>query len=164
MTVENNTAELNDDRRTLIELMFVEGNHFCPSCEMSGACELQAMAYRLGLDAPTLPYQWAAKEVDASHPDYYLDRNRCILCGLCVHASREIDEKTVFGFEGRGIHTRLALDTTAGLGATTFAVGDKAAAVCPVACIVRKDGAYAVPHGQRRFDHTPIGADSEPEA
>lgn len=161
MTVENNTVELNDDRRTIVELLFVEGNHFCPSCEMSGNCELQALAYRLGMDAPKLPYQWTPKEVDASHADIYIDRNRCILCCRCVRASRDEDEKSVFGLEGRGIHTRLAIDSSAGLGTTSLDVADKGANVCPVACIVHKRTAFAVPYGQRRFDQAPIGAEIE---
>jgi len=59
MVVEINTPELNSDRRTLIEMLFVEGNHFCPSCEKSGDCELQALGYRLGMAAVApLPYLW----------------------------------------------------------------------------------------------------------
>lgn len=161
MVVENDTAELNDDRRAIVELLFIEGNHFCPGCEKSGDCDLQAMAYRLGLDAPKLPYQWVPKELDATHPDIYLDRNRCILCGLCVRASRDRDGKSVFGFEGRGIHTRLAVDATAGLGATGMQLADRAAEVCPVACIVPKHTAFVTPHGQRRFDLAPIGSEIE---
>lgn len=161
MVVENDTVELNDDRRAIVELLFIEGNHFCPGCEKSGACELQAMAYRLGLDAPKLPYQWVPRQLDATHPDIYLDRNRCILCGLCVRASRERDGKSVFGFEGRGIHTRLAVDAAAGLGATAMQLTDRAAEVCPVACIVPKRTAFATPYGQRRFDQAPIGSEIE---
>jgi [NiFe] hydrogenase diaphorase moiety small subunit len=161
MVVENNTPELAEDRRTLVELMFIEGNHFCPGCEKSGACELQAMAYRLSLEAPQLPYQWAAKEMDASHPDIYLDRNRCILCCRCVRASRTEDGKAVFGLEGRGLHMRIAVDAAAGLGATNLQATDKAADVCPVGCIVRKGTAFQVPYGQRRYDQAPIGADIE---
>ena len=26
-------------------MLFVEGNHFCPGCEKSGNCQLQALAY-----------------------------------------------------------------------------------------------------------------------
>ncbi len=161
MVVENDTPELNGDRRTIVELLFIEGNHFCPACEKSGDCDLQAMAYRLDLDAPTLPYQWTPKQVDATHPEVYLDRNRCILCGLCVRASRDVDGKTVFGMEGRGIDTKLAVDSTAGLGATGLQATDRAVAVCPVACLVRKHTAFEVPFGQRRFDLAPIGSEIE---
>ena len=44
MEVENNTPDLNDKRRTMLQMLFVEGNHFCPSCEKSGNCMLQALA------------------------------------------------------------------------------------------------------------------------
>jgi [NiFe] hydrogenase diaphorase moiety small subunit len=161
MVVENDTPELNADRRTLVELMFIEGNHFCVACEKSGDCELQAMAYRLGLDALRLPLQWMHKEIDASHPEIYLDRNRCILCCRCVRASRTKDGKAVFGLEGRGIHMRIGVDAATGLGDTNLDATDKAAEVCPVACIVHKETAFHVPYGQRRFDQAPIGADIE---
>ncbi len=161
MLVENSTNELNADRRTVLELLFVEGNHVCAYCVASGDCELQALAYRLDLIAPTLPYLWPTPRVDASHPDIYLDRNRCILCSRCIRASRDEDGKTLFGFQERGIALRLNVGTKEGLGATTMDVLDKAASVCPVACIVIKRDSYRVPNGERRFDKTPIGSDIE---
>ena len=45
MEVESDTDELNAQRRTLLQMLFVEGNHFCPRCEKSGNCLLQAIAY-----------------------------------------------------------------------------------------------------------------------
>lgn len=161
MVIENDTPELNGDRRTLIELLFIEGNHFCPACEKSGACELQALAYRLNLDAPRLPYQWMPKSLDATHDDIYLDRNRCILCCRCVRASKTEDGKAVFGLEGRGIHLHIAVDAANGLGATDLKTDDKAVEVCPVGCIVKKGDAFHVPYGHRRFDAAPIGTDIE---
>ena len=47
MKVDNSTAELVDMRKAIIELMFAEGNHLCPSCVKSGNCSLQALAYSL---------------------------------------------------------------------------------------------------------------------
>jgi [NiFe] hydrogenase diaphorase moiety small subunit len=38
---------------------------------------------------------------------------------------------------------------------------DKAASVCPVACIVIKRDSYRVPNGSRRFDKSPIGSEIE---
>ena len=43
--MESNTPEMNGERRGLLQMLFVEGNHFCPSCEKSGNCELQALGY-----------------------------------------------------------------------------------------------------------------------
>ncbi len=159
--VENNTEKLLNIRRRIIEMLFVEGNHLCPSCDKSGNCELQAMAYRLGISAPTLKYQYPYREVDASHPDIYIDRNRCILCARCVRASRDLDGKNVFQFVGRGVNKRIAVNASARLADTDLDITDKAVNICPVGAILRKDGGFKVPVGQRMYDHEPIGSDIE---
>jgi [NiFe] hydrogenase diaphorase moiety small subunit len=161
MTVANNTPEQNADRRAILEMLFVEGNHFCPACEKSGNCELQALGYRMGMVTPTLPYLWPYREVEASHPDIFIDRNRCVLCSRCVRASHMADGKTVFGLEGRGIHMRLNTDSAGRLDATSLEAADKAAHVCPVGAIVIKRTAFQVASGQRTYDTAPIGSDIE---
>jgi NADH dehydrogenase/NADH:ubiquinone oxidoreductase subunit G len=93
MEVENNSPDLNDKRRTLLQMLFVEGNHFCPSCEKSGNCLLQALAYELEMLTPHFTQFYPDRPVDASHPDVLLDFNRCILCELCVRASRDVDRQ-----------------------------------------------------------------------
>ncbi len=159
IVVESDTAQVQKLRTSLIEMLFVEGNHFCMFCEKSGNCELQALAYRFGITAPKFPYQFPRREVDATHPDVFLDRNRCVLCGRCVRASRDIDGKKVFEFVGRGKNKRIAVDARDGLAKTNAAATDKAIAVCPVGAILRKRVGFAVPVGKRLYDHEPIGAE-----
>ena len=159
--IENDTEELNARRRTIVEMLFVEGNHYCPACETSGNCELQAIAYRLGLVTPQLPYLRVAHELDASHKDIYIDRDRCILCGLCIRASKLLDGKTVFGFEGRGIHKSISVDAQHTLSEAEMAATDEAAKICPTGCLVLKRHGYEVPVGHRTYDHSPIGSDIE---
>ena len=91
--VESDTPEINAERRALVQMLFVEGNHFCPSCEKSGDCKLQATAYDLGVMSPHFDHFYPDRPVDASHPDVLLDFNRCILCSLCVRASRDVDRQ-----------------------------------------------------------------------
>ena len=43
MVVQAQTDELKDARAAIVEMMFSEGNHFCPSCQKSGDCDLQHM-------------------------------------------------------------------------------------------------------------------------
>jgi [NiFe] hydrogenase diaphorase moiety small subunit len=161
MVVESDTEELAAHRRRIVEMLFVEGNHFCPVCEKSGSCELQALAARLGMTAPAWPYLFPRRPVDATHPDVYLDRNRCVLCGRCVRASRERDGKGLFGFEGRGAATRVAVDSLGVLGETALALRDAAAAICPTGSLVAKRGGYAVPYGRRKYDGGLIGSEIE---
>jgi [NiFe] hydrogenase diaphorase moiety small subunit len=159
MVIENDTEELNEQRKCIIEMLFVEGNHICPACEKSGNCELQALAYRFAMMAPRYLYLFPVKELDGSHPNVYIDRNRCILCGRCVRSSRQVDRKNVFGFEGRGIHMRLAVDSRGALADTDLAATDKAAAYCPTGSLVVKRVGWSTPVGKRKYDKEPIGSD-----
>jgi [NiFe] hydrogenase diaphorase moiety small subunit len=163
LVIESDTAEMNGFRKDIVELLFVEGNHQCPSCEASGDCELQALGYRLGLLAPTLPYLRKVRELDASHKDIYIDRDRCVLCGRCARASKEADGKAVFGFEGRGIEKRIAVDAAKGLSDTNMDAADKAADICPTGCLTVKRQAFRTPVGERVYDSGPIGTEIEQE-
>jgi len=164
MVVENETAQIQAMRRNIIDMLFVEGNHFCMFCEKSGNCELQALAYRFGITAPKYPYLFPSRDVDASHPDIFIDRNRCVLCGRCVRASRDLDGKSVFEFVGRGPEKRVAVNAEARLVDTDIDVTDKALDVCPVGALLKKRVGYAVPVGRRLYDHKPIGSDIEQPA
>jgi [NiFe] hydrogenase diaphorase moiety small subunit len=161
MTVENDTPELKEHRRNIIDMLFIEGNHFCMFCEKSGNCELQALAYRLGILAPKFPYFFPKKDIDATHPDIFLDLNRCVLCGRCVEASKDIDGKGVFDFVGRSINKKIAVNAEANLKDTNLAAADKAADVCPVGSINKKRTAFATPIGKRLYDTKPIGSEIE---
>lgn len=161
MVVENETEKLRAIRRDIIEMLLVEGNHFCMVCEKSGNCELQAMAYRLGITAPKFPYLWPDRQVDASHGDIFIDRNRCILCGRCVRASRDLDGKHVFDFAGRGASRRIAVNAEAELADTSAAVSDRALEACPVGALMPKRVGFEVPIGKRLYDVEPIGSDIE---
>jgi [NiFe] hydrogenase diaphorase moiety small subunit len=159
MAVESDTAEINEQRRTLVQMLFVEGNHFCPTCEKSGDCMLQAVAYDLGVMSPRFSHLYPNRPVDASHPKILLDFNRCILCELCIRASAEVDRKSVFALSGRGITKHLIVNAASGrLADTAFAADDKAAHVCPVGVILEKGHAFSVPIGKRKYDLKPISA------
>lgn len=155
---------LASERRTTLRLLFVEGKHFCPGCEKSGACKLQAEAYEAGVDSPHFEALCPDRPVDASHPDLLLDANRCILCGLCVRASAQHDGKAVFALGGRGLGTHLVVGSASGrLADTDLAATDLAAHICPVGAILPKRQGFAVPIGQRRYDAAPISARREPD-
>jgi len=157
MVVASETEALNADRRALTQMLFVEGNHVCPSCETSGNCQLQALAYHLGMLTPHFPHFYPARDVDASHADVFLDRNRCILCELCVRASRDADGKNVFAIIGRGIKSRLGVNCASGrLGDTDFAASDRAASVCPTGAILIKRRGFATSIGNRLYDRHDI--------
>ena len=151
--VDCHTAGLRAQRLRLLQMLFVEGNHFCPGCEKSGNCQLQHQAERAGMTDLHYEPLHPERPVDASHPDVLFEPNRCILCQLCVRASDELDGKQVFAIGGHGIATHLLINSDSGrLGDSALAVTDRAAHICPVGALLPKRVGFAVPIGQRTFD------------
>ena len=119
---------------------------------------LQALAYELEMLNPHFDQFYPDRPLDASHPDVLLDFNRCILCELCVRASREVDGKNVFALAGRGMTKHLIVNARSGrLADTEFSLNDRAAHVCPVGVILEKRQGFSVPIGKRQYDEKPIG-------
>jgi [NiFe] hydrogenase diaphorase moiety small subunit len=155
--VGNNTVELSAARKAITQMLFVEGNHICPSCEKSGNCKLQAMGYYLDMLEEHYPQFNPRRVLDASHPSIFLDRGRCILCSLCVRASHEVDKKNVFAIAGRGADAHLIVNSVSGkLGDSSLDVGDLAANICPVGAIMFKEHGYVTPIGERIYDRQQI--------
>lgn len=160
MAVESETKDLVDLRKGLIEMLFVEGNHMCPSCEKSGDCELQALAYRYRMTAPRFPFLFHHRKVDASLPHLLIEHNRCIQCLRCVRGVKAKDGHELFGFAERGGKITITVDTT-DPDAVTEETAEKAMTICPVGALIKKRTAYQIPIGNRKYDHFPIGSDIE---
>ena len=160
MTIDSESDELNDLRKALIEMLFVEGNHMCPSCEKSGNCQLQALAYRYRMDVPRFPFLFTRRDIDASLPHLILEHNRCIQCLRCVRGVKARGGRDIFGFTNRGRDIQIAVDRTLpeALSADT---AQKAMDICPVGALLRKGPQYQTPIGQRTYDVTPIGTEPE---
>lgn len=160
MVVESETKDIIDLRKGVIEMLFVEGNHMCPSCEKSGDCELQALAYRYRMTAPRFPFLFHHRKVDASLPHLLIEHNRCIQCLRCVRGVKAKDGHELFGFTERGGKISITVDTT-DPDAVTEETAEKAMAICPVGALIKKRTAYRVPIGSRKYDYSPIGSDIE---
>ena len=160
MAVENDVPDLEDMRKALVEMLFVEGNHFCPSCEKSGNCELQALGYRYRLTVPRFPYLWPGRELDAAAPLIMVESNRCVQCRRCISAVKAKDGRKVFAMTGRGPRTTIEADRKLAA-KLSEEEARKAMDVCPVGAILKKETGFAVPIGRRKYDRVPIGENVE---
>jgi [NiFe] hydrogenase diaphorase moiety small subunit len=116
----------------------------------------------MGMEDPHFEEFYPNRPVDASHPDMLLDLNRCILCGLCVRASAEVDQKNVFAIGGHGVGTHLLVNSPSGqLADSELKPSDRAASVCPVGAILPKRRGFAIPIGQRKYDNKPVSQQVE---
>lgn len=151
LKVEINTPELNDTRKALVEMMFAEGNHFCPVCEKSGHCDLQHMGYELGISSSRFPHIFKDRPIDFSPKRLIMEPNRCIKCKRCVEEVFTDDKKRVFHYVNRGNDTMVAIDYKQEA-LLSDAQLENAMGLCPTGAIIVRGKSVALPFGNRRFD------------
>jgi bidirectional [NiFe] hydrogenase diaphorase subunit len=132
MEIKTETPRLRAYRKAILELLFAEGNHVCAVCVSNGACELQDMAVLCGMDHVRYDYQSPKREIDASHPKYIFDPNRCILCTRCVRVCDEIEGAHVWDISYRGEQAHLITELNKPWGESLSCTWcGKCVAVCP---------------------------------
>jgi bidirectional [NiFe] hydrogenase diaphorase subunit len=148
MQVRTDTPQLLEIRRTVIELLFTEGNHVCAICVANGHCELQNLAVEVGMDHSSLPYRFPERHVDLSHPQYGLDHNRCILCTRCVRVCDEVEGAHVWDVGWRGEHCQIISGLNEPWGAVNACTHcGKCVEVCPTGALFHKADTSEEKHG-----------------
>jgi len=136
MDIRTNAWELQEHRRRIIELLFAEGNHICATCVSSGACELQDLAASNRVDHIHYELSFADQGVDASHPKYVLDRDRCVKCTRCVRVCAEVEGASVWEIAERGGESRLVAEMDVPWGeASSCTWCGKCVLVCPTGAL-----------------------------
>jgi formate dehydrogenase major subunit len=148
MPVENGMDIITDSprirqiRETVLQMIFTSRNHYCMYCEASGACELQDMGYRLGMDHFGFSTYENRYPVDISHPYIMLDHNRCILCGRCTRACSDLTGHYVLTERNRGVKTLIVADLDAPQGRSSCVSCGACVQVCPTGALIEKRAAY----------------------
>lgn len=143
MVVQTDTEKVRNARKFVLTMLFSERNHFCPYCQVSGGdCELQNAAYDQDMTHWPLQPNWQPYPVDASHPYFVLDHNRCILCRRCVRACAELVGNFTLGFEERGARSFLVADLGVPLGESTCISCGTCVQICPTGALIDRWSAY----------------------
>lgn len=139
MEIITDSERLRNYRRTVVELFFSERNHICSVCVSSGHCELQSLAQQLGVTHVHFSYLYPSLPVEASHKQFTLDHNRCILCTRCVRVCDEIEGAHTLDVMRRGIDNRIVIDLDEPWGASeTCTSCGKCVQVCPTGALFEK--------------------------
>lgn len=143
MVVRTNTPQVIQARKFVLDMLFSERNHFCMYCQKSGGdCDLQNAAYELDMTHWLIQPGWDAYSVDASHPYYVFDHNRCILCRRCVRACGELVGNFTLNLENRGASTIVIADTGLPLGESSCIRCGTCVQICPTGALIDRNSAY----------------------
>ena len=122
MVVFSESPRVVKARKKAISKMLASGNHNCAIrdfdaedwtsfqldvlksdgkeelCPVWGNCELQNLAYRYQVTTKGMPLNGCQYETERANPFIIRDFSRCILCGRCVKACREIQVNNAIEF------------------------------------------------------------------
>ena len=136
MEIRTNTTQLREYVRMTVELLFSERNHVCSVCVANGNCELQDLAQTLGVTKVRFPYLNPDCHLDASHPLFNMDHNRCVMCRRCVRTCDEVEGAHTWDVSGRGAGSRIISDFNQPWGESISCTScGKCEQVCPVGAI-----------------------------
>jgi len=109
MIIQTQNERVIESRRTVIELLLSQHNSNCMVCDKNGSCELQDLAYEMGIDPDTIPYRTDVEKLtmDDSNPAIIFDPNRCIVCSRCVSACGDLMHFNILKLSNNGVETKI---------------------------------------------------------
>jgi NADH-quinone oxidoreductase subunit G len=135
MQINTHTARTRKSRRVIVELLLAKHTASCPTCERSHNCELQEMAFELGVKDIRFDSETSLLKLDQSSPSIIRDPNKCILCGRCVRMCQQIQKVGVIDFMNRGVDLTVSTVLDQGLGNVECVNCGQCIHVCPVGAI-----------------------------
>jgi iron-only hydrogenase group A len=138
MEVETNSPEIRRARRDIVELLLDNHPQDCQTCERDGQCELQDLAYSLGVRRRHFEGERKRFPLETSSHSVVRDAEKCILCGRCVRVCEEIQGVCNLSQHGRGFSTIVGPAHLAKMDDSVCIQCGQCINVCPTAAFLEK--------------------------
>jgi len=139
MEIITNSEKVTNSRYLSLQLMLANHPQDCITCEASGECELQDLAYGYKVEVPDWGTKGSRYPVDSDpNPFIRVDLNRCILCRRCVQACAEIQVRNVWGVARRGIDEQIVAGADTGMLEARCESCGQCVAYCPTGALTNK--------------------------
>jgi NADP-reducing hydrogenase subunit HndD len=139
MRIKTNTTELRRARRDIVELILDNHPEDCHTCERDGICELQRLAYAMGIRNRHFSGEKKQYEKDLSSVSVIRDPNKCVLCGRCVRVCSEMQNVFNLTYAYRGFKTVVTTAFDLPLSDSVCSTCGQCVNVCPTAAFLEKN-------------------------
>jgi NADP-reducing hydrogenase subunit HndD len=139
MKIKTTSPMLRRLRRDIVELLLDNHPQDCQTCTRDANCELQDLAYNLGVRERLYAGERKRYERDVSSPSVWRDSEKCILCGRCVRVCEEVQGVSNLCQQHRGFHNVVAPAHDGSMADSVCIYCGQCANVCPTAAFVEND-------------------------
>ncbi|GAW94182.1 formate dehydrogenase alpha subunit [Calderihabitans maritimus] len=154
MEVITDTPKVQELRKSALEMLIaahpVNG---CYTCDRSGNCEFQDFVYEQGITECEVTTDTYRYPVVKDNPFIVRDYEKCILCGRCVEACREVRGRGVLDWVDNGFNSKVTT-VKDGKEVSSEEAGcvycGNCVQVCPVGALVEKNRRYQVREWEMR--------------
>lgn len=94
-------------RKTVVELMLSDHPNDCMTCEKSGDCTLQELAYEYGVKKVRFDGERREYAKRDGNPFIERDMEKCVMCGRCVKICDEVQGVGAIDFTYRGFKSKV---------------------------------------------------------
>ena len=140
LVIHTNSPKVREARKFVLELIISDHPLDCMTCEATGDCRLQDLAYEYEVKGNE--YTGGVQHdypIDDPNPFIQVDRNKCILCRRCVRACSHINGVEAIGIVYRGFKARIAFGMDSTMEDSPCEFCGSCVEVCPVAALVAQD-------------------------
>jgi len=107
MEVTTSTPEIENYRKMVLELILSDHPNDCMTCEATGNCALQELAYEYGAKGQEYAGERRVYAKRDGNPFIERDLEKCILCGRCVKVCEEVQGVEAIDFGYRGFKSKI---------------------------------------------------------
>ncbi len=108
MVIHTRSQRVLENRRVVVELMLASHPDTCIVCDEGNRCKLRKIATDLGIGLSSLERIPTYHAVVDLNPFIRRDLSKCIRCGRCIRADREIAVVGAIDYTDRGFESRPA--------------------------------------------------------
>jgi formate dehydrogenase alpha subunit len=135
LVVHTNSERVRASRKFTLELLISDHPLDCMTCEATGDCLLQDLAYEYSAEDDRFEGTKHQYAINDPNPFIQVDRNKCILCRRCVRACSEINGVEAISVFYRGFNAYIGFGADSHMADSSCEFCGSCVAVCPTAAL-----------------------------